>query len=132
VVEPSAKGDDNVVVTLGYDDMLANIAVSYSCASDPWREDKQVYFRDASVHITMESEAPMRLGRDRRPPHHIPTAPMASWWEDSVAAGVNHFLDCFLGKANPAYGPEASREALEFILLAYRAARERRTLSPDN
>jgi UDP-N-acetylglucosamine 3-dehydrogenase len=129
VVEAGNKADDNVAVTLGWDGMLANIAVSYACASDPWREDKQVYFRDASVHVTMDPDAPIKLGKDRRPLRPVPTAPMASWWEDSVIAGVNHFLDCFLGKTSPAYGPEASRGALELILLAYRAAREQRTLT---
>jgi predicted dehydrogenase len=129
VVEAANKADDNVVVTLGWDGMLANIAVSYTCASDPWREDKQVYFRDASVHITMEPDAPIKIGKDRLPLRPIATPPMASWWPDSVTAGVNHFLDCFLGKASPDYGPEASREALDLILLAYRSAREGRMLT---
>ncbi len=128
VVEAPGKADDNVVVTLGYDGMLANIVVSYACASDPWREDKQVYFRDASAHVTMDCDAPLRLCRGKEAMRPVETEAMASWWEGSVAAGVNHFLDCLQGKDRPAYGPEASRDTLEVILLAYRAAGEGRTL----
>jgi predicted dehydrogenase len=129
VVEPDNKADDNVVVTMGYDGMLANVVVSYACSSDAWRENKQIYFRDASVHITMEPDAPIGLGKGRAPLRPVETAPMASWWDGSVTAAIDHSLDCFLGKALPAYGPEASRDALEVILLAYRAAREQRTLA---
>jgi len=128
VVEPENKADDNVVVTLKYDAMLANVVVSYSCQTDPWRETKQIYFPQASVHITMAPDDPLLLGRDRQPLTPIPTDPMPSWWDGSVVAGLNHFFDCFLGKARPDYGPEAAREALEIILLAYKSAREGRTL----
>lgn len=128
VVEPENKADDNVVVTLKYDTMLADVVVSYSCPTDPWRETKQIYFPQASVHITMAPEDPILLGQNRQPLAPIPTDPMPSWWDGSVVAGLNHFLDCFQGKAKPDYGPEAAREALEIILLAYRSAREGRTL----
>jgi predicted dehydrogenase len=131
VVQKNNKADDNVALTMGYDDMLVDIVVSYACASDPWREDKQVYFRDSSVHVTMDPDTPISVVRGKEPPRPIGTTPMASWWEDSVSAGVCHFLDCLLGKAAPAYGPEAARDALEIILLAYRAARERRTMALD-
>lgn len=129
VAEPGNKADDNVAVTLGYDHMLADLVVSYSCKSDDWRETKQVYFPEASVHVTMAPDAPIYLGKNHEPLAPIPTDPMPNWWDGSVAAGINHFLDCFLGKAQPAYGPEAARDALEIILLAYRAAKEERTLA---
>jgi len=37
-------------------------------------------------------------------------------------------LQCLQGAAEPEFGPEAARETLEVILLAYRAAEEARTL----
>lgn len=129
VVGPEDKADDNVAVTLGYKSMLADVVVSYSCKTDPWRETKQIYFPEASIHITMAPENPILIGKDRQPPVPIPAEPMPSWWDGSVVASVNHFLDCFAGKAQPVYGPEAARDALEVILLAYRAAEEERTLA---
>ena len=132
VVEADNKADDNIAVTLKYDAMLADVVVSYSCKTDPWRETKQVYFPDASIHITMAPEDPILLGKDRAPLVPLDIEPMPSWWDGSVVAGVNHFLDCFVGKAEPDYGPEAAREALEVILLAYRAAEEGRTLKLDS
>ena len=129
IVKPEHKADDNVAVTLRYDAMIVQLCVSYSCRTDPWRETKQIYFPGASVHITMAPEDPIWLGKDRHPLVPIPTEPMPSWWDGSVTAGVNHWLDCFAGKARPAYGPEAARDALELILLAYRAAKEQRTLA---
>ena len=135
-VEPDNKGDDNVAVIFGYDGMMANITVSYSCTTDPWREWKQTYFRDASVHVTMEDGTPIYLGTDRAALAPIPVDALPNfsdgsapnWWDGTVAAGLNHFLDCLMGKAEPEYGPEAARDTLETILLAYRAAEEKRTI----
>lgn len=129
VVEAENKADDNVVVTLGYDNMLADISVSYSARSDQWREDKQVCFETASLHLSMDPEKPMLIGRGKKPLAQVRVAKMVPWWEKSVAAGVNHFLDCLQDKAKPEYGPEAARDTLEIILLAYRAAKEARTLA---
>ncbi len=128
VVDAENKADDNVAVSLKYDHMMADVVVSYSCRTDLWRETKQVYFPEASVHITMAAEDPIWLGRNRAPLVPIPTEPMPSWWDGSVGAGISHFLDCFQDKARPEYGPEASRDALQVILTAYRAAAEGRVL----
>jgi predicted dehydrogenase len=129
IVKPENKADDNVTVTLGYDTMLVQLCVSYSCRTDPWRETKQVYFPDASIHITMQPDDPILIGRNREPLVPVPTDEMRSWWDGSVVAGINHWLDCFLGKAEPLYGPEAARDALELILVAYQAAKEQRTIT---
>lgn len=129
IVKPENKGDDNVAVTLGYDGMLVQLCVSYSCRTDPWRETKQIYFPEASVHITMEPDTPIYIGRNREPLAPIAVPEMTSWWDGSVTAGIHHWLDCFLGKAAPAYGPEAARDTLEVILLAYRSAKEQRTIA---
>jgi len=123
------KADDNVAITFGYDTMLVQLCVSYSCRTDPWRETKQIYFPDASIHITMAPDDPILIGKDRQPPVPVPTAPMLSWWDGSVTAGIHHWLDCFSGKAKPEYGPEAARETLEVILTAYRAAEQQTTLT---
>lgn len=131
IVTAENKADDNVAVTLGYDDLIVQLCVSYSCKTDPWRETKQVYFPDASIHITMDPDTPILIGKDRRPLEPVPTDEMKSWWDGSVAAGINHWLDCFAGKAQPRFGPEAARDALELILLAYRAAAEQRTIALD-
>lgn len=128
VVEADNKADDNVAVTLHYDGMFAQIVVSYSALSDAWREDKQVYFKDASFHFTMDPATPMHIGRDKKRLVPAPVTPMHPWWEKSVAAGVSHFLDCLLDKATPRYGPEAARETLALILRAYEAVRQGKTL----
>jgi len=122
------KADDNVAITFGYDTMLVQLCVSYSCTTDPWRETKQIYFPEASVHITMDDTTPILLGKDRQPLQPIPTTPMPSWWDGSVTASLNHWLDCFQGKAKPDYTPQAARETLEVILKAYQAAKEQTTL----
>jgi len=129
LVRPEHKADDNVAVTFGYDTMIVQLCVSYSCRTDPWRETKQVYFPDASIHITMDADEPIFVGRNREPLAPVSVDPMRSWWDGSVVAGIHHWLDCFLGKAQPAYGPEAARETLEVILAAYRAAKEQRTIA---
>jgi predicted dehydrogenase len=126
------KADDNVVVTLGYDHMLADIVVSYTVRTDLWREDKAVYFPEASLHLKMESETPLCIGRERQPPAPVSgVEAMPNWWPGTERASVNHFLDCLQGKAEPEFGPEAGREALALILTAYQAARENRTLCFD-
>lgn len=129
IVTAANKADDNVVATFGYDSMLVQFCVSYSCQTDPWRESKQIYFPEASIHITMEPDTPIYVGRDRQPLEPVPVAPMRNWWDGSVGAGLDHWFDCFLGKAQPAFGPEAARETLEVILLAYQSAREGRTIN---
>jgi predicted dehydrogenase len=131
IVDAPNKADDNVAVTLGYESMLVQLCVSYSCRTDPWRETKQIYFPEASLHVTMDPDKPLFIGRNREPLSPIQTPEMKSWWDGSVGAGINHWLDCFLGKASPAYGPEAARDALEAILLAYRSAKEGRVISFD-
>ena len=132
LVKPEDKADDNVAVTLGYDTMLVQVCVSYSCPTDPWRETKQIYFPEASIHITMHPDDPILIGKDRAPLAPIPVAEkMRSWWDGSVTAGIYHWLDCFLGKAEPTFGPEAARDTLEVILTAYRAAKEERTIRMD-
>ena len=131
VVEPMHKADDNVAVTLGYDSLIVQLCVSYSCKTDPWRETKQIYFPEASVHITMDPDEPILLGKDRAPLAPVPVDEMKSWWDGSVTAGIHHWLDCFQDKAQPAFGPEAARETLEVILAAYRAAEEQRTITLD-
>ena len=120
------------LASLGFSSMPADVVISYSCKTDPWRETKQVYFPDASIHVTTAPEDPILIGKDRAPLVPLDTEPMASWWHGSVVAGVNHFLDCLVGKAEPDYGPEAARDALEAILLAYRAAEEGRTIEIDS
>lgn len=129
LVEPEHKGDDNVLVTLEYPGLLANILVSYSAQSDPWSEHKEVYFRDDSIHITMAPDTAMWHGRGKQPLEPVSLAPVENWWTYSVGASIDHFLDCLQGKAAPAFGPEAARETLEIILLAYQAAKEARTLT---
>ncbi len=128
VVQPENKADDNVAVTFGYDGMLVQLCVCYSCRTDAWRETKQVYFPDASIHITMDADVPILVGQDRQPLVPVEVESMRSWWDGSVTAGIHHWLDCFLGKVRPAYGPEAARDTLEVILAAYRSAREQRTI----
>lgn len=128
VVSAANKADDNVAVTFGYDSMLVQFCVCYSCQTDPWRETKQVYFPEASVHITMDPDTPIYTGRDRQPLVPLPVGEMHNWWDGSVGAGIHHWIDCFTGKAQPAFGPEAARETLEVILLAYESARSGRTI----
>ncbi|HOZ48159.1 MAG TPA: Gfo/Idh/MocA family oxidoreductase [Candidatus Hydrogenedentes bacterium] len=128
MVEPDNKGDDNVCVTLGYDGMLADVVVSYSAISDAWTEYKQVYFPKDSIHITMAPEHPMLHGANKQPHQPVPVEAPANWWTSSVGASVAHFLECLAGKAEPWFGPEAARDTLEIILLAYKAANEGRTL----
>ncbi len=128
MVEPEHKGDDNIVVTLGYDGMLAEVAVSYTTLSDPWRESKWIYTREASLQLHFDPEQPILIGKNGKAPEPLGEAAQPNWWDSSVQAGVNHWLDCFQGLAAPDFGPEAAREALEIVLLAYRAAEENRTL----
>jgi len=128
VVEADNKADDNVVVTLQYPHMLAQVTVSYSVRSDVWREDKQVYCPDVSFHICMDPDLALRVGRNQQPPQPVPLPSMVPWWEESVAAGIGHFLDCLMDKAEPRYGPEAARATLALILLAYKAAAEGRSV----
>jgi predicted dehydrogenase len=129
VVDADNKADDNVAVTLGYEGMLAEVVVSYSCRSDLWREDKHFYFEDASLHVCMEQDNPMMLGRNKAPLAPLDIDCMAEWWTGTESLAVNHFLDCLTGKAAPEFGPEAAREALEIILLAYEAAAQGVTLT---
>jgi predicted dehydrogenase len=128
LVEAENKADDTVIVTLGYDHMLVNIMVTYVARSDSWTEGKEIHFPDACLHVRMEGEHTLLLGANKKPPTPVAVDPMTPWWSRSVAAGVSHFLDCIMGKAQPEYGPEAARETLRSILLAYQAAKEQRTL----
>jgi len=128
MVEPDNKADDNCVVTLGYEGMLVNIAVTYTALSDPWTEQKHFYFPGHSVHITMDPEHPLWHGADKKPWDPILVPPRPANWGGNVAASVRHFVQCLQGAAEPEFGPEAARETLEVILLAYRAAEEARTL----
>lgn len=128
LVVPDNKADDNVAVTLGYNHMLAEVAVSYTVRSDPWRESKWLYFRDASLQLHFDPKAPILLARNGDAPTPVPLDVPENWWDTSVQAGIGHWLDCFLGKAQPAFGPEAARETLEIVLLAYESARLGRTL----
>jgi len=129
LVEPETKADDNVCVTLGYPGMLAEVVVCYSALSDPWTEDKHIYFRDDSLHVKIDIEQPLSHGRSKEAPEVIELEPvLPNWWTHSVSRSLNHFIDCLQGRAEPAYGPEAARETLEIILMAYRAAEERKTL----
>ncbi|MDQ1256946.1 MAG: hypothetical protein QG656_1546 [Candidatus Hydrogenedentes bacterium] len=129
MVEHDCKADDNAIVTLGYDGMLINIAITYTALSDPWTERKQFYFPGHSVHITMDPAQPIFHGAGKQSLEPIPMPPMPAGWAGNVAASVSHFLDCIQGKAEPEFGPEAARETLEMILLAYKAAEEGRTLA---
>lgn len=130
-VEAPNKADDNAAVTLEYEHMLAQIAVSYSTVSDPWRESKWIYLRDASLHLHFDPDKPILIGRDGQPPQAMASETLSSWWDGSVAAGIHHWLDCFQGKATPLFGPEAARDTLEVITLAYRAAAEERSITLD-
>jgi len=129
MVEPENKADDNVAVTFGYDTLLVDIVVSYSAVPDPWREDKRIYFSDASLHILPGDPEPLLERRNKAPLQPLPVEPMPQYWAGSESAALNHFLDCVMGKAEPEYGPEAACNALEMILLAYRAAKEQRTVA---
>ena len=128
LVEPKHKADDNVCVTLGYDTMLVEIVVCYSARSDPWTEDRHLYFRNDSLHVKMEAEHPLTHGANKQPPEPVALDPLPNWWAGSISGALYHFIDCLQGKAEPEYGPEAARDTLEMILLAYRAAEDGRTL----
>lgn len=126
-VEAESKADDNVAVTLGYGHMLADIVVSYSTQCEPWRESKWVYMRDGALHCHMDPDTPLLLGQGGQAPAPFPTSTIPSWWDGSVKAVLEHFVDCLQGKAEPDFRPDAARDALEIILLAYKAAEEGRT-----
>jgi len=128
VVEPENKAEDNVIVTLGYDHMMVNLLVSYTACSDPWTEDKAIYFRDASYHLSFDPDRALRKVTGKGAGEPIAVQAEEAWWSASVSACVSHFLDCILGKATPEYGPEAAREVLELLELAYTAMREGRTV----
>ncbi len=128
ITEAENKADDNVVVTLGYAHMIAEVAVSYSVVSDPWRETKWVYLRDASLHVDAHPGTPLVAVKGGHAPEAVECDAPEEWWPASVGAGLSHWLDCLLGQAQPDFGPEAARETLEIINLAYQAAKEGRTL----
>ncbi len=128
-VQHDCKGDDNICVVLGYEDMLANITVTYTARSDPWTEHKHVYFPGDSVHVTLDPVRPVLHGKDKQPPEPLDLDEPVAGLGGSVTLSVRHFLDCIQGKAQPAYGPEAARDALEVILAAYRSADEARTIN---
>jgi predicted dehydrogenase len=134
VVEGEHKADDNVSVTLGYEDMLAQYVVSYSVASDPWREDKWFYFNDCSLRVAADLDEPLRIGRDRQPPEPVEVPPMTgwpNWFAGSVGACLDHFLDVLAGKRKPDFGPEAARDALAIVLLAYESAAKSKIMELD-
>lgn len=128
VVEAENKADDNAIVTLEYDHMLAEVVVSYSVLSDPWRESKWIYCTEASVQMHFDPEQPLLVAKAGQPPQSLPVAAMPQWWNESVCAGVHHWLDCIQGKATPLFGPESARDVLEIIALAYHAAEEKKTV----
>lgn len=128
LVQPENKGDDNVAVILGYDGMIADVAVSYTVQSEPWRESKWLYLEKASLQLHFDPKQPVLIAREGQAPEPLPCTGMASWWDGSVGAGIGHWLDCFLGKTTPAFGPEAARETLEIIEFAYQAAKTGKTL----
>lgn len=129
LVEPENKAEDNVIVTLGYDHMLVNLLVTYTACSDPWTEDKAIYFPNASYHVSFDPGNALRKVTGKGAGELVPVDAPEMWWPESLAACVGHFLDCIQGKAEPLYGPEAARETLELIEYAYTAMKEGRTVT---
>lgn len=123
VVEHENKGDDNVVVILEYDDMIANIVVTYSAISDNWSEKKDIYLTNASLHVISEAEKPLYKIENKGEPRYIDVPHDTNWWVYSVRRGIAHFIDCVINNREPLVKPEDARMALHTILRAYKAAR---------
>ncbi|MGQ9632145.1 MAG: Gfo/Idh/MocA family protein [bacterium] len=123
VVKHENKGDDNVALTMEYEDMMANIVVTYSAASDKWSERKDVYCTEASLHVVNEAERSLFKIESKGEPEYVGVEHDPNWWEYSVRRCVAHFVDCIAEGGEPAIKAEDARAALRTILIAYESAR---------
>ena len=130
VVTPDNKGDDNAAVTFEYDDMIANLIVSYTMNNEPWSEKKFIYGTGGDIAMISEAVVPMFYVHDSRP-EMVEVEHRDDWWNWSIDLALGHFVDVILEGAEPLVTAEDARAALKSILAAYRSAGEKRRIEVE-
>ena len=125
VVTAEDKADDNAAVIFEFPGALANLAITYAAKDHRWEEYRNIFGTEGSLHMTDYSLPRLRLVKAQK------EAPVAieepeSIWHHSVAAGLRHFVQCYITGGPPVVSAEEARDALRTALAAYQSSREGR------
>lgn len=130
VVTAENKGDDNAAVAFEYEDMIANLIVSYTMDNEPWSEKKFIFGTGGDIAMISEAVVPMFYVHDNAP-DMVDVEHRDDWWSWSIDLALRHFVDCILEGAEPFVTAEDARAALKSILAAYRSAGEKRRIEME-
>lgn len=123
VVTAENKAEDNAVVTFEYKgDLIATVAITYTALAHPWDERRNLYGTEGSLHISDSGPHPLTLVRSDAADVVTVEIPENLWWY-SVAAALNHFVECYQKGTEPMVTPEQARRAVRMAAAAYEAAR---------
>lgn len=126
LVQPEHKAEDNVLVALEFgEEVLGNLALTYTALAHPWQEERHIYGTEGSLHVRDNPTQTLTLVQGQE--HQaipLPSPGDLDPHQFSIVRSIHHFVDAYLQDVPFETTPEEGRSALRTILAAYRSSEE--------
>lgn len=122
-VQEPHKGEDFSAITLGYESgARVHLCNQWTARATLGRFPSGILGTEGSLLFTGDPATPLVIRRPEQPDEPVPIPPGPAGFAESVAACVEHYVECLATGTEPYAGLDLAMLTLEIITGAYRSA----------